>query len=300
MKMYKGFNKDMTCRGYQYEEGKTYETEAASLCNTGFHACERPLDTFNYYAPSESEYHEVEMDEVSGEKSGEDTKRVAKKITIGAKLSIRNLVDAQIQYVKEHCTNKNNAKEGESATAGFRGAATAGFRGAATAGFRGAATAGDSGAATAGNSGAATAGDSGAATAGFRGAATAGFRGAATAGDSGAATAGNYGAATAGDSGAATAGDYGAATAGDSGAATAGDSGAATSKGKSCVGKNGLAVARGNGCMVKGGLGSVLVIVEENDDDNDIKYWKSVVVDGDKVKADTWYHFKDGELIEVE
>ena len=66
------------------------------------------------------------------------------------------------------------------------------------------------------------------------------------------------------------------------------------------MGKNGLAVARGNGCMVKGGLGSVLVIVEENDDDNDIKYWKSVVVDGDKVKADTWYHFKDGELIEVE
>ena len=41
MKMYKGFNRDMTCRGYKYEEGKTYETEAASLCNTGFHACER-------------------------------------------------------------------------------------------------------------------------------------------------------------------------------------------------------------------------------------------------------------------
>lgn len=51
MKAYKGFNKDMTCRGFQYEEGKTYETDKAELCKEGFHACENPLDCFNYYAP---------------------------------------------------------------------------------------------------------------------------------------------------------------------------------------------------------------------------------------------------------
>ena len=131
------------------------------------------------------------------------------------------------------------------------------------------------------------------------GAATAGDSGAATAGNYGAATAGNYGAATAGDSGAATAGNYGAATAGYSGAATAGDSGAATSKGKSSTGDYGLSVARGNNVKVKGGLNAVLVIAEENNWGREIKDWKAVVVDGEKVKADTWYKLENGELVEV-
>ena len=124
-------------------------------------------------------------------------------------------------------------------------------------------------------------------------------RGAATAGYSGAATAGEYGAATAGNSGAATAGNRGAATAGNSGAATAGEYGAATSKGKSSTGDYGLSVARGNGVKVKGGLNAVLVIAEENNWDCEIKDWKAVVVDGEKIKADTWYKLENGELIEV-
>jgi len=120
----------------------------------------------------------------------------------------------------------------------------------------------------------------------------------ATAGEYGAATAGVYGAATAGYRGAATAGDSGAATAGEYGAATAGVNGAATSRGSSAVGRNGLAVARGNGVMVKGGLGAILVIAEENNDNYDVKEWKAVVVDGETIKADTWYRLVDGELIE--
>ena len=144
----------------------------------------------------------------------------------------------------------------------------------------------------------ATAGNSGAATAGYRGAATAGDGGAATAGNYGAATAGNSGAATAGNYGAATAGYRGAATAGDGGAATAGDGGAATSRGSSASGENGLSVARGNNVRVKGGLGAILVIAEENESDYDIKHWKAVVVDGENVKADTWYKLEDGELVE--
>ena len=131
------------------------------------------------------------------------------------------------------------------------------------------------------------------------GAATAGDRGAATAGEYGAATAGDRGAATAGDSGAATAGDRGAATAGYSGAATAGDRGAATSRGKSSTGDYGLSVARGNGVKVKGGLNAVLVIAEESIWDCEIKDWKAVVVDGEKIKADTWYKLENGELVEV-
>ena len=130
--------------------------------------------------------------------------------------------------------------------------------------------------------------------------ATAGYKGAATAGDSGAATAGDGGAATAGEYGAATAGDGGAATAGDGGAATAGYRGAATARGKASTGSNGLSVARGNNVQVKGGIGAILVIAEEGEDTCDIVDWKAVLVDGEVVKADTWYRLENGELVEVD
>ena len=122
----------------------------------------------------------------------------------------------------------------------------------------------------------------------------------ATAGDYGAATAGDRGAATAGYSGAATAGDRGAATAGNRGAATAGNRGAATARGKASTGSNGLSVARGNNVRVKGGIGAILVIAEEGEDSYDIVDWKAVVVDGEVVKADTWYRLENGELVEVD
>ena len=111
---------------------------------------------------------------------------------------------------------------------------------------------------------------------------------------------GYRGVATAGDRGAATAGDIGAATAGDRGAATAGDGGAATARGKASTGYNGLSVARGENVQVKGGIGAILVIAEERDDTYDIVDWKAVVVDGEVVKADTWYRLENGELVEVD
>ena len=138
MKAYKGFDKDMKCRGFQFKEGETYEEPEAMLCKKGFHACEAPLDCFAYYAPSDSEYHEVELEDVTSETST-DSKRVGRKIKIGAKLSIRDLVSAQFEFVNEHCTNENNAEDGQPASAGAYGAASAGFRGAASAGDSGAA-----------------------------------------------------------------------------------------------------------------------------------------------------------------
>ena len=163
MKAYKGFDKNLRCKGLQYEIGGTQEVDDVKLCNHGLHACEAPLDVFNYYAPGNgSRYCEVEMDGVSDECGG-DSKRVAKKLTVGAEIGIPGLVKAHIEYVKSHITNEHT--DPKMATAGYRGAATAGDSGAATAGDSGAATAGYRGAATAGNRGAATAGDSGAATA---------------------------------------------------------------------------------------------------------------------------------------
>ena len=119
-----------------------------------------------------------------------------------------------------------------------------------------------------------------------------GYRGVATAGDRGVAMAGYRGVATAGNRGAATAGYRGVATAGNRGAATA--------RGKASTGSNGLSVARGKNVQVKGGIGAILVIAEERDDTYDIVDWKAVVVDGEVVKADTWYRLENGELVEVD
>ena len=283
IKAYKAFDEDLSCRGFKYEVGKEYEeTGDIKACEKGFHACPYPLDVFGYYAPAGSRFCEVEQ---SGKIDDSESDKVcSSKIRIGAELDIRGLVKAAVSYVKERCTNECNAEPGKPATAGDRGAATAGDYGAATAGYYGAATAGNCGAATAGDCGAATAG----------------YYGAATAGNHGAATAGNHGAATAGNHGAATAGDCGAATAGDCGAATAGDYGAATARGKALTGSNGLSVARGKNVQVKGGIGAILVIAEERDNTYDIVDWKAVVVDGEVVKADTWYRLENGELVEVD
>ena len=189
MKAYKGFNKDMTCLGFQFKEGKTYEEKEAKLCEKGFHACLNPIDVFKYYPPVDSIYHSVEIDDDDVSKEcGGDSKICGKKIKIGAKLTLREMIQAGVKI------------DIASASGDSSHAATSGdYSHAATSGDSShAATSGDSSpAATSGNSShAATSGDSSPA---------------ATSGNySDAATSGNYSdAATSGNSShAATSGDY--------------------------------------------------------------------------------------------
>ena len=82
LKAYKGFNKDLTCRGFQYVEGETYEESAARLCSKGFHACLAPIDVFGYYAPGTSVYHEVTLEGVDPKRES-DSKVAGRKISIG-------------------------------------------------------------------------------------------------------------------------------------------------------------------------------------------------------------------------
>ena len=221
MKFYKGFDKDLKCRGFQYEIGKEYREETADLCHKGFHACENPLDTFDYYAPgSGSRYCEVELDEVSDQKDGGDSKRCGKVIKIGAELDVAGLCKAHFEYVTARCDPaKTNA-------------------------------------------------------AGDREAASAGYRGSASAGESGSASAGESGSASAGESGSASAGSWGSASAGE----------------------NGIACCRGG--KVKGGLGCAICCAELDDDGNNIGI-AAAIVDGEKIKADTWYTVENGEFVEV-
>ena len=213
IKAYKGFDKDMKCRGMQFEEGQEYEEQEAKLCEKGFHACENPLDALRYYEPGAgSIYREVELD--ATDEKAEDSKRCGKRIKIGARLDVAGICKAHFEYVKSQCDP----------------------------------------------------------------------------------VAGRVG----GDKEAVSVGDKASAAAGNYGSAAAGESGSAISRGSSSVGQNGLACARGNHVKVRGGLGAVLVIAEENANDYDIYKWAATVVDGEKIKPDTWYELKDGEFTEVE
>ena len=298
IKTYKGFNKNMTCRGFQYEEGKEYEEEIVEVCDHGFHACEYPLDCLNYYYPNESVYHEVEQ---SGEiqKHNDDTKVASTKIKIGAEISIAGLVKAAIEYTVKRVKKdaESDEKHGASSATGDYGASSAtGDYGASSAtrdygassatGDYGASSAtGDYGASSAtGTCGASSAtGDYGASSAtGDYGASSAtGYCGASSAtGDYGASSATcTYGASSAtGDYGASSAtGDYGASSAtgykgassatGTYGASSAtGTCGASSATGycgaSSAEDKDAVAVAWGYKSKAKGVLGAFLVFAD--------------------------------------
>ncbi len=261
MKAYKGFDKNMQCRGFQFEEGKTYHEDEAELCKRGFHACENPLDVFGYYTPGKNSiYREVELEDISEEWNSDDTKVCAKTIKIGAKLDVAGLCKAHFEYVSARCNPANGRVAGDKESA--------------AAGESGSAAAGESGSAAAGNCGSAAAGESGSAAAGNCGSAAAGNKGSAAAGNKGSAAAGNWGSATAGNNGSATAGYCGSAAAG----------------------KQGIACCRGG--KVKGGIGAVLALSEIDDNGNNISA-KAVIVDGKTIKVNTWYTLKNGEFMEV-
>ena len=134
MRAFKGFNKDLTCRGYQYEEGKEFHTERAECCDTGFHACEYPLDCFGYYDPAHSVFHEVEL---SGEmdKSGDNTKVCATDIKIGARLSIAGLVKMAIDFTMSKVNKEAGSDERHgfaSATGDYGASSATGYKGASS------------------------------------------------------------------------------------------------------------------------------------------------------------------------
>ena len=148
MKAYKGFDENLKCKDFQYEIGKAYEEPEAKLCEKGFHACEYPLDVFEYYAPGNmSRYCEVDLDDVSDKKSNKDSKRCGKKIAVKAEIGSAGLVKAAVKYTMEKAIPENSKHatgwQGAASATGWQGAASAtGDQGAASAtGWRGAASA---------------------------------------------------------------------------------------------------------------------------------------------------------------
>ena len=135
MIVYKGTDKDMKCRSFQFELGKEYVEEEAKLCNKGFHGCEYPLDVFAYYAPADSRFFVADLDGVTDEEAEGDSKRAGTKIKLRAEIGIAGIVKAAVEYIKEKAeSSKNQTGDCSAATnTGNRSAATnTGYRSAAT------------------------------------------------------------------------------------------------------------------------------------------------------------------------
>ena len=125
MKGYKGFNKDMTCRGMQYEEGKIYKMEEEpKCCERGYHFCENPIDCLGYYSPNESIYRQVEATgKISKDEDTSDTKIATNEIKIGAKIDFQTMVKMAIEFTYKHCTKKGkgNNKRSDNSVASNTG-----------------------------------------------------------------------------------------------------------------------------------------------------------------------------------
>ncbi|WP_112075840.1 DUF7666 domain-containing protein, partial [Haemophilus influenzae] len=298
---YKGFNQDWTCRGYQYEIGKTYEHKGdVKACESGFHACEYPLDVLNYYSPAVSKFAVVKM---SGEtsKDSDDTKIASAKITIETEINLPEMVKKAVEWIKgkvdwDAAKVFNTGDQSVATNTGYRSVATnTGDQSAATnTGYWSAATnTGDRSAAT--NTGYWSA----ATNTGYRSAATnTGYWSAATnTGYQSAATNTGY------RSVATNTGDQSAATnTGDQSVATnTGDQSAATNAGDQSVaevsGKQSIAVALGWQSKAKASINGAIVCVYRNHD-GELIHIKASKVGENNIKADTWYTLDEiGEFV---
>ena len=327
IKGYKGFNPDLTCRGFQYEVGKEYEEKNAKSCNSGFHFCENPFDVFGYYAPcGENGMNRFCEVEGSGEFDTSESDKIAcTKIRIGAEIGLKGIIDAGVKFIMEKvkwedCKESNTGDQSAATNTGDQSSATN------TRDQSSATNTGDQSSATnTGNYSAATnTGDYSAATnTGDKSAATntGNYSAATNTGDQSAATNTGYqsAATNTGDQSAATnTGDQSAATntgyrsaatnTGDQSAATnTGDHSAATNTGyrsaATVKGLDSIAIVTGKDSKAKGSLGCWIVLTERgewNGNTYPIISVKAFKVDGESIKEDTFYTLVNGEAIETQ
>ncbi|EEI2442813.1 hypothetical protein GWU37_16775 [Salmonella enterica] len=293
---FKGFNKDLKCRGFQFAIGETFHHDGkVEACGSGFHACECPFDVFSYYPPAESRYAETISFGITDSEEGGETKIASSSITIKDELTLPQFIQRGIEWI----WSKIDKSLEQQIMCGNRSAATnTGNRSAAT-------NTGDWSAATnTGDRSAATnTGDWSAATnTGYQSAATnTGNRSAAT-------NTGDWSAATnTGDRSAATnTGDWSAATnTGDRSAATnTGYQSAATNTGDRSAaevsGSQSVAASLGIEGKARASEGGAIVLCYR-DEDGELIHIRASKVGENGIMPDIWYQLnEDGEFVECE
>ncbi|EDC7979151.1 hypothetical protein BKC55_21130 [Salmonella enterica subsp. enterica serovar Give] len=329
---FKGFNKDLKCRGFQFAIGETFHHDGkVEACGSGFHACECPFDVFSYYPPAESRYAETISFGITDSEEGGDTKIASSSITIKDELTLPQFIQRGIEWIWSKIDKSleqqimcgswsaatNTGNRSAATNTGYRSAATntgnrsaatnTGYRSAATnTGYRSAATnTGYQSAATnTGNRSAATnTGNRSAATnTGYQSAATnTGNRSAATnTGNRSAATnTGNRSAATnTGNRSAATNTGY------QSAATNTGNRSAATNTGDwsaaEVSGSQSVAASLGIEGKARASEGGAIVLCYR-DEDGELIHIRASKVGENGIMPNTWYQLdKDGEFVECE
>ena len=281
MKGYKGFKHDMTCRGFQYKVGETYEESKAEICKKGFHFCENPLDVLNHYDIYDSRFAKVEG---SGDITGhpEDSKHVSTKIEITAELNLKAFIEASFSFLWNICKCKKSAQMGDysqSAQSGeYSQSAQMGYYSKSAQSGEGSKSAqsGDgSQSAQSGNySQSAQSGE------GSKSAQSGYYSKSAQSGEcSQSAQSGDY-------SQSVQSGDY-------SQSAQSGDGSEITLTGQKCVG-----ASIGTNCKIRGKIGCWITLAEY-DKNSEIKCVKSAMIDGKKLKEDVFYMLKNGKMVKA-
>ncbi|ELZ0956149.1 hypothetical protein SSM81_004663 [Salmonella enterica] len=302
---FKGFNKDLKCRGFQFAIGETFHHDGkVEACGSGFHACECPFDVFSYYPPAESRYAETISFGITDSEEGGDTKIASSSITIKDELTLPQFIQRGIEWIWSKidksleqqimCGNRsaatNTGYQSAATNTGYQSAATnTGYQSAATnTGYQSAATnTGDRSAAT-------NTGDRSAATN------TGDWSAATNTGDRSAAT-------NTGDRSAATnTGDWSAATnTGDRSAATnTGYQSAATNTGYQSAaevsGSQSVAASLGIEGKARASEGGAIVLCYR-DEDGELIHIRASKVGENGIMPNTWYQLdKDGEFVECE
>ena len=233
LKVFKGTDKDMKCRGMQYEIGKTEKSDDAIRCgNKGFHSCEAPFDVLTHYPIRDgNRYFMAEAGGKIDRTDAEDSKLASSELTLKAEIGLPGLIKAQIAYTRKKAENGTAGGDRSNLAGGYSSNLAGGDR---------------------------------------------------------SNLAGGYSSNLAG-------GDRSNLAGGDSSNLAGGDSS------NLAGGKSSLIVGR-NAVKAKGGLHSVIVLTEWvlNENDEYIPTCvKAEIVDGERIKADTWYTLKNGEFTEV-
>jgi len=116
---YKAFDENMQCRGFQYEVGQTYTHDGrVEMCSSGFHACENPLDTLNYYPLIGSRFAIVEYAGEVERKSESDSKVCGATLTVKAEVKFGSLIEKAVGYIIGKAKEETSGRHSHAATLG--------------------------------------------------------------------------------------------------------------------------------------------------------------------------------------